>query len=862
MTPKPVLFVAGLALLLAACATSPTLEEAPAGAILEVENRTSEDLSLSVRGRTEAIVRSGARMRVRNLVPGKADVSARTTAGGPGAFQVERAVTLVAGVIEVWSILPDAAGGEALPPVPGLGALRVINPTPKDVSILVNGVRMGRIFAGAERRFDDIPEGTVRVGGRPDDGTAGQDTELAVVAGTEATWRFEQRGGELVIDNTTDEALEVTIDGEPRPRIGPGETWRSFEAPGVRLVQARSEPSRRPYEAVLELTTQAPVSWTVKAGQSALVIENDSGEPITVQVPGKEPTTLLRKKWVRFDDVPSGPIDLRAEGNETRGAYAARLELMPAQVTTWVVGPVAGSIRVDNRTARPVTVYTTIGGQEKERGILQPNSVALIRDLPRSAIQISAIATGVPKRQTTTIDLSEAAAATWVITSLSGAVRVVNERDEALDVFIDAMRVGEIPGRSGRTFTGVEVGDRLVESVGRSSGQATRERLAVGEDQLASVVVHDITAWVAVSNQTGETVVTRGVLADQIGEIPNGSNIRFRVRAGSQRLSLVGRDSGLVYGRLVEVKAGETATWSVALDPGRAIVWSRLDETAAATIDDRAQGTLPPDDKLVVEDLAPGKHRVQLVGLRSGIVRSQDITIAPGGESKVTFANEFAVLLVENRAQEAVEVSVDGAMYGSALGGSIHAFGNIVPGKREVELYFATSRRIQRVTLEVREGQRARVVAEAPMGVLVIDNTSRQDVRVLVDDTLYATVPADAGPTLVTVPTGKRYVRIERAGDRSEIGFQLEVRADSAIHVPVPQKSVRLVVVNRTDLTLTLFAGERRIAELGPRASEMFEALPEGAQRLFAKDADGHVTHEEHRRLHAGETATWVLAAP
>ena len=857
---KPLLVVAGIALSLAACATSPSIEDAPSSAILEVENRTPDDLSLSVRGRTEAIVRSGTRVRVRNLTPGQADVSARATAGGAGAFHVEHALTLRAGAIDVWSILPDAAAGEALPPVPGLGAIRVVNPTQKDVSVLIDGVRMGRIFAGAERRFDDIPEGTVRVGGRPDDGTAGQDTELAIVAGTEATWRFEQRGGELIIDNTTDEALEVTIDGESRPRIGPGETWRSFEAPGVRLVQARSEPSRRPYEAVLELTTAAPVSWTVKAGQSALVIENDSGEALTVQVPGREATPVPAKKWVRFDDLPSGPIELRAQGDATRGAYAARLELMPAQVTTWVVGPVAGSIRVDNRTARPITVYTTIGGQDTERGILQPNSVALIRDLPRTAIQLSAIATGVPKRQTTTIDLSEAAAATWVVTSVAGAVRVVNERDEALDVFIDGWRVGELPGRSQRTFTGVEVGERLVESVGRNSGQATHERMTIAEDLLSSVLIQDITAWIAVSNQTGETVVTRGVLADQVGEIPNGSNIRFKVRAGSQRFSLVGRDSGLVYGRVLEVEAGQTAAWSVALDPGRAIVWSRLDETSAATIDDRAQGTLPPDDNLVIEGLAPGKHRVQLVGLRSGIVRSQDIHIAPGGESKVTFANEMAVLLVENRSQEAVEVTIDGAVYGSSLGGSIHAFGNVVPGKREVDLYFTTSRRTQRVTLEVREGQRARVVAEAPMGVLVIDNTSHQAVRVMVDDELVATVPADAGPTLVTAPTGKRYVRIERTGDRSEIGFQLEVRADSAIHVPVPQRSVRLVVVNRTELTLTLFAGERRIAELGPRTSEMFEALPVGDQRLFAKDGEGHVTHEEHRRLHAGETATWVLA--
>lgn len=858
--------IAALALVtvatLAACASAPVASDAPVGATLEVENRTGEDLSLTVRGRTEAIVHTGTRIRVRNLLPGTVEVSARSTQGGAGAFKTQSTIDLVTGKTQVWSIVPDQAGGAPLPEVPGLGALRVTNPTRKDVSVLVNGVRVGRVFAGAERVFDDLPSGVTHLSARPDDGTAPTDLELMLVANEEIPWRFEQVGAELQVMNGTNEAIELTIDGEARGRIAAGETWTSLEAPGLRVLQARSEPSRRPYEAVLDLTKTASSLWKVEAGQSALVIENGTGEPLVLAVPGKEPMTLAPRGQARFDDLPTGAIELKASGEQTKGVYAARLELMPAQVTTWVAGPVAGSIRIDNRTARVVTVYTAIGGNEVERGQVQPNSTALIRDLPRSNVQLSAIATGVARRQTTTIDLSESPAATWVVSSVTGAVRVVNERDEAVDVFVDALRVGEAPPKGERTFTGVEVGERLVECVGLTTGTAYKDQLTVTEEVLASLVVRDPTAWVVVENKSGEAVATRGLLAEQVAEMPAGATVRFRVRAGPQRFSVSGRDSGLVFTHAMDIAAGETGVWSVAIEPGRIIVWSRLDETVAVSIDDQGQGTLPPDETMTLADLAPGRHRIQMVGLRTGIVRAQEVASIPGGDVKVTVATEPGVVLVENRSQERVEVTIDGSLYGDALGNAIHAFGQVPPGKHDIELFFVTSRRTQRVWLDLREGQRARVVAEAPMGVLVIDNSSRQAVRVTVDNEPIAVVPADAGPTLVNAPSGSRHVRIERMGDRTELGFQLMIRADSAIHVPVPPRTMRLVVVNRTDSELTLFAGEHRIATIAARASEMFDELADGEQRLFAKDATGRITHEERRNLHAGETATWVLATP
>ena len=844
------------------CASTPFGQLDAEGATLEVENRTPEDLALSVRGRTEGIVRARARLRMHHLAAGPAHLVGRAVRGGAGAFSAETSVVLRVGEHELWSVLPDAAGGEALAEVPPLGALVVQNPSQKDITLLIGGTRMGRVFAGATRRFDDLASGPLVLSARPDDGSSPAEAEIVLPPGGEAHWRFEPAGAALRIENGTDEALELTIDGRPLGRLASGAIWEGHEAPGLRLLMARSEPSRRPYETVLVLTADARAVWKVAAGQSALVVENGTGEPLQVEVGGRDPVAVAPRGEARFLAMPAGPVEVKALGTTSRLAYAARLELMPAQTVTWVAGPVTGSVRVDNRTARVITVYTTLGGEERERGQVQPGAVALVRSLPRTVLGFSAIAHGTTRRQSTSIDLSAFPAATWVVTATTGAVHIRNDRDEPLDAFVDALRQGEVPAHGQRTFTGIEIGLRLVECIGRASGATHRERLTITEEGLAEVAVQDTAAFVDIQNSSGEAIEPRGALFEQAPDIPAGATVTMRVRAGKQRLIALGRDSGIIYGHELLAVAGQRAAWVVRAEPARVIVWNRLAETVAVTLDDRAQGTLAPDATLVLAETPPGRHRVQVVGLRTSAVHTEELRVASGTESKVTFTAVLGVLLVENRSQEKVEVRIDGALFGDALGGAIHAFGKVAPGPREVELYFRTSQRLQRVQVEVREGERARIVAEAPLGLLVVDNSSHQDVRVIIDGQAIAVVPADAGPMLVSAPSGGRHVQIERLEDRTQLGFHLQIRADSAIHVPVPPRVVRLVVLNRTAQPLTIFLGERRIAEVLAHASDMFEDVPDGEVRLVAKDAGGAVTHEELRRLYAGETATWVLDLP
>lgn len=749
----------------------------------------------------------------------------------------------------------------------------------------------GRVFAGQARRFEDVVSGTIQVETRPEPAGAATRHEVAIKAGQDGDtdWTYSAEGARLVVVNTTDEALELAIDGAPRGRVAARASLELVEAPGSRVLTARSIPSLRPYEEVLVLTRETQARWEVKGGQAKLAVDNRSGEALTVWVespgaPRSEARELDAGARLELGEVATGVHRILAIGRRSTLQYAGLVQVGAGQAGTFVVGAMRGSIRVDNRTRAPLTVYVSEhDGQEREVGVVGAGQVVLVKDLARGPVSLRAIrapsslgrelltpdsgavatdlaATRVyASRQ----DLAETPAATWVIGERVGAVHIDNRREESIEVYADGMRLGEVPAGTNRTFTGVPAGARRIDTVGLKSGEAFGDTLALAEDGFVALKVEAITGHVEIENGTSEALVPRGILAAQAEAIAPGETRRFLVRSGTIAAALTGKETGYLYSKKLLAPAGGVTRWVASVTPGTLTVWSRLAESVALTVSDRAVGTLAPDESLVLNDLEPGPYRVQTVGLRSGRVKAYDVLVSPTSDGKLTLSVELGVVLIENRAKEAVEVSIGGALYGRVDGGRVHAFGSVPPGAREVTLDFPKSRRTQKVAIDLREGQRARVTALAPEGLIVVDNASGEALQIRVDDVIVARIAEATGSTFVNVPAGERHVRVERMSTRSEIGFTLEVPADQAIHLPVPPPHVRLVVVNRTDLALELFADDGALLTVAPRSSQMLDSLvaptPRGEVRLVARDSSGHITHEERRRLRAGETSAWVL---
>jgi len=851
---------AALALtLLGACATTPEASPPSEGAVLEVVNRTPLDLAIAVRGRVEARLRPGTRARVRELLPGPVELVARATTGGAGAFEARHALELARGRTDLWTILPDAASGPALDEPPALATLIVDNRTDEHVLVAIDGATVGRVFAGASRTFVDVPSGAHALSATPDDGRAPWRYDLELPADAAVTWTVARVGQPVTVDNGTDETLVLVIDGLEAAQIRAGASWSTTLTPGTHVAAATSQPSRRPYESVLTIT-DAPVTWRVDAGQAALVVDNRTGEALDVTVLGREPIAVQRGESATLSELPTGPLGLTAVGRTTRLTYAGRVDLLPGQRAIWRPEPIVGSVRIVNRTTRDLYIYRrTKDGPEVASGVLAPQGVALVRELARGQHHLAAVDPIGKRRYETAIDLSDMPADTWTIQPATGSVTIDNLRDEPVAIFVDARATGTVVAGGRRTFVGLAVGDRLVEGVGQRTGYVQKDHALVAEDRVAAVVLPDPTAFVIVDNTTGEDLETRGFLADQASAIGRAQALRFRVQSGVARLTVVGRDSGLTYQADVVAKPDAPARGVGRLVPATLTVWNQLGETVAVTIDDRAAGSVASDQTLTIADVAPGRRIVQAVGLGSGSVRSETVQLSPDADARLTLALELGVVLVEKRAAEEVAVSVDGRPYGVVRAGAIHSFGKVLPGRRTVGFDYTRSRRSAATELDVRSGQRARVVAEVPLAPVVVTNEARQDARVKVDGEVIATVGHDAPPALLHIPAGPRLVQIERLADRTLVSYRLDFWADTALHLPVPPRSTRLVVVNRLPHAAEILRAEHMVGRVEPGASALFEDLEDGEARLFARDPEGVVTHAETRLIAAGETATWVL---
>ena len=100
-------------------------------------------------------------------------------------------------------------------------------------------------------------------------------------------------------------------------------------------------------------------------------------------------------------------------------------------------------------------------------------------------------------------------------------------------------------------------------------------------------------------------------------------------------------------------------------------------------------------------------------------------------------------------------------------------------------------------------------------------------------------------------------MRREPSGGRTM--HTVQMMAGREVVLDVRRSRARLIIINKTTHELWPRVGDRNLSRLGPGASFSLEDLPPGRHKLHAFDADGNLTHLEHRELLDGETGHWQL---
>jgi len=825
-------------------------------------NRTEVDLWVSVRGRVEGTARAGTRLRVRHLSPGAAPVEAhpapdaRASAQTTATFEPQRAaLSLRAGEVARWVI------GAALPTPPALGDLTVTNRLPRDMRLRVDGRDAGTVLAGDARTLLDLPAGPHALEARDRGSKTVLDAQVEVPGDAVGTWVLEAPSGRLTIINDTNEPVTIEADDLSLGTLGPGErrTWSDL-AVGPHELTATSTHQGNRYQRSLELRPGVPQVWGLSAGSATVILVNRTGEDVTAVpvgslVPSAARTiSLPAGARLKIEGVVPGRIGLNAVTAKTGRLYKLVADVSPGQVYAWEIVPADQGLRVVNRTGEALRLY--VGGQE--RGEVAAGSSRVLYDLPDTAVEVEALDVR-GHRYTRPLQAAPRLASTWEIRARTGAIRVANERPERLTVYVDARRVGEVPRRGDVTFTGIPEGERLVEVVGARSGATLSAHATVRPDAAATATFRDPRGLLTVENRSGEPLAAQGPLAQQQGLIPPGGRARYALPPGRRTVRLLGRRSGLVYDRALDLVADAEATWVVAAPTGTVIVHNGLDEAVAVAVDGQNHGALSPSQDLSLPGTPAGEHTLRAQGLRSGRLHTARRVLSPDGVARWELVEAPARLLVDNRGQEPLLVDLDGRPYGRVEGRARKIFGGLPVGRALVVATGVTTGVRQEVEVSLAPDRTDVLTFHPPYGTVIIDNTSGEAVRVVLGRERLGRIAAGRPPTPIPVPAGLRIVRLLREDSQYETTYRLQVQPSRSIHLAVRAVRAKLAVSNRGPETLTVWVGERSLGEVAPGASLLADDLAPGPVTLRATDGDGVSKITERRTLEGGVLSSWLL---
>ncbi|MEZ4268251.1 MAG: hypothetical protein R3F39_17950 [Myxococcota bacterium] len=853
------------------CATGRPVAEGPdEGAVLEIVNRLPGAERVWVRGRAEGVVAGGSRLRVRWLAPGPADVeiTPMVDAGLGGEPTMREVVELVWGQRHVLEIPgPEASPAE-------LGSLLVDNQLAGPVTLSLDDRPLGTVLPGDTARYRDIPSGTHTVRARENESGLAVEESILIAPDAEVAWSAVAPRGGVTVIHDGDEPIAVSVDAREVGRVEPGERIELDQLlAGSHLLRLRGVQSGRTEDRRIQVVAGERVETRVTAPRSEIEVVNRTKERVILSVTstdskdavGDVPTAprveveLAPGQSHLLSDREPGEVVLEARGEPSGLPYREAMRLPAGQRVRWEIQSIRASIRLENGAGRPLWVRVENTGRQET---LADGATKMLDGLPVEPIRLLVVDRDRSLVLRRTVEPGEDRTASWKITAPTGSLAVDNRSDEAVVVYADARRVGRVEARAQVVLTGVPAGHRLLEAVGARSSHVTRGERDIAEDEAAAWTVEDPLASLVVTNETGETLLTEGVLAVDEASIAQGGRVLLRIPAGTQDLRLVGVESNVARSHRVTAGPGEVLEWRVLPAVGSLLVTNALDEAMAVSVDGVDFGRVAPRGRLSIPELRPGRRKLRAEGASGARVLSEERMIPPDGEAHWALERQTSRLLIFNESSEALEVTLNGRPYGRVEARSRQGFAKIPTGSQELVLTATRAGWRDTRRLDLAEGATATIRVQPPGAVLVLANRSGEAQRITIDGAQIAEIALDGVSEPLPIEAGRRRVVSEGAKTGSVRVWRVDVSASQTVHLEVPPSRARLVVVNRGASNLFVRVDGTRVGEVAPGENLIVDDLAVGEFDLEAVGPDGSVGYRERRVLEPGATATWLLPAP
>lgn len=328
-----------------------------------------------------------------------------------------------------------------------------------------------------------IPAGTqdLRVVGA--ESNVGRRHRLTARPGEVLEWVVSPAVGRLLVENSLDEAMLISVDGVDHGRVAPrGRLTISDLRPGRRRLRAEGVSGERVLAEAKAIPPDGEAHWTLEPEAGRLLVFNESGEALSVTLDGRPYGRVEPRTRHGFAKMPPGDHELVLTALRAGWQDVRRLTLVEGTTATVRVQPPGAVLVVANRSGEGQRILID-GALVTELG-----TEAVSEPLAIEAGHRRVVGEGVKSGAVRVwrVDVSASQTVHLEVPPSRARLVVVNRGASVVDVRVDGRSYGSVAPSDSLIVDDLPVGEFDLEAVGPDGQVAYRERRTLEPGETAS----------------------------------------------------------------------------------------------------------------------------------------------------------------------------------------------------------------------------------------------------------------------------------------------------------------------------------------------------------------------------------------
>jgi len=523
--------------------------------------------------------------------------------------------------------------------------------------------------------------------------------------------------------------LELRLDGK---RVGlvvaNGETTLEGIPAGSHVIEAVAA-SGPGFRVRVEVPSDEAARVAFDAAPASVVLDNDTADEQWIQIDGVDALRIDPGTRREGPLLVAGWHVVEARSLTTRAVLRRPLKLEPAQERVLRLGTSTGALVVVNRTGDDAAVelngqaLALLGVNERRRIDGLVPGVATWRLVSQRAGVVRGGEVFIGPGDIVTLEAGRG----------PGVLFVENRAGEGVALSLDGVVLKRLGSDAVVHLPHVPAGPHTLEARGERSGRVYRASAEITPASSTRILLTGSRTVLNVRNSLGESARLRIDTRDHGTLHPNESVVVTGLVPGPHVVALEGLDSG----RKIERKITRLGDGSEAID-------SRIEQARLRIVNESDEAMLPPpglEKRLPRVDwgtertiaIPSGNYGLTFRGEKSEFAYRFDVRVKDGEALIWKVARPTALLRVENRTSERMEVRSDGEVLVTLEPHKDATLANLRAGRHALTAVAERTRRELKAGVDLPAvGERAWIL-KLPPAALLIENRAVEDAKVFVD---------------------------------------------------------------------------------------------------------------------------------